>query len=52
MMKKILLNAKASNRYEVKFYFRKDKNLFYVLDTDTSEAFDQGFKIHEYRIEE
>jgi hypothetical protein len=47
-----LLNAKASNLSELKFYFRKDKNLFYVLDTDTSEAFDQVFKIHEYRIEE
>jgi hypothetical protein len=47
-----ILNAKASTSYELYFYFRKDKNLFYVMDTETSEEFDQVFKIHEYRIEE
>jgi hypothetical protein len=47
-----LLNAKASHHYEIYFYFSKNDNLFYILDTETSKEFDQLYKIHEYRIEE
>jgi hypothetical protein len=47
-----VLNANASYHVELNFYFRKDKNLFYILDTETSEEYDQLYKIHEYRIEE
>lgn len=47
-----ILNAKASTPYEVCFYFRKDKNLFYILDTETSKEFDQFFKIHTYKIKD
>lgn len=47
-----LLNAKASNHYEIYFYFSKNDNRFYILDTETTKEFDQLYKIHEYRIEE
>lgn len=46
-----LLNAQASNYNELYYFFRKDKDLFYILDTETSKDFDQFYKIHEYRIE-
>ena len=45
-----LLRAQASNYNELYYFFRKDKNLLYVLDTETSKDFDQFYKIHEYRI--
>jgi hypothetical protein len=47
-----LLQAKASTSYELFFYFRRDKGLLYVMDTETSETFDQIFYVHEYRVEE
>ena len=47
-----LLQAKASNSYELFFYFKRDKGLLYVMDTGTSEEFDQTFYVHEYLIEE
>lgn len=45
-----LMRAQASSYNELYYFFRKDKNLLYVLDTETSNAFDQFYKIHEYRI--
>jgi hypothetical protein len=45
-----LLRAQASSYNELYYFFRKDKNLLYVLDTETSKDFDQFYKIHEYRI--
>ncbi|MGD2090289.1 MAG: hypothetical protein PVH61_29200 [Candidatus Aminicenantes bacterium] len=47
-----LMYAKASLSNELFSYFRKDKNLLYILDTDTSEKLDQFHKIHVYMIEE
>ena len=48
----LLLNAKASTSYELHFYFKRDKSLLYVMDTRTSEEFDQVFNVHVYRLEE
>lgn len=48
----LLLNAKASTSYELYFYFKRDKGLLYVMDTETSEEFDQLFNVHKYRLEE
>ncbi|MCP5105251.1 MAG: hypothetical protein GY950_17820 [bacterium] len=48
----VVLNAKATLHNELNFYFSRGKNLFYILDTETSEEFDQFHKIYEYRIEE
>ena len=47
-----LLYAKASLSNELRSYFKRDKNLLYLLDTVTTENFDQFHKIYEYRIEE
>jgi hypothetical protein len=47
-----LMYAKASLSNELFSYFRRDKNLLYILDTETSEKLDQFHKIHEYRIED
>jgi hypothetical protein len=47
-----LLNAKASHHYEIYFYFSKNNNHFYILDTETSKDFNQSYKIHEFSIEE
>ena len=47
-----LLKAKASHHYELFSYLKKDTNLIYIMDTETSKDFDQFYKIHEYRIEE
>jgi chloramphenicol O-acetyltransferase len=47
-----LMYAEASLSNELFSYFKKDKNLLYILDTETSEKFDQFHKIYEYRIEE
>jgi hypothetical protein len=48
----VLMYSKATLSNELFSYFKKDKNLLYILDTETSETFDQFHKIHEYRIEE
>lgn len=48
----VLLNSKAGTSYELFFYFKKDANLYYVLETETSEEFDQVFNVYEYRITE
>ena len=47
-----LLNAKASHHYEIYFYFSKNDNLFYILDTETSKDFNQFYKIYEFGIED
>ena len=47
-----VLNAGASNHYDLYFYFNKDRNLFYIMDIETSKEFDQFYKVHEYRIVE
>ncbi len=46
-----LMYAKAASHYEMYFYFRKDDNSFFVLDTETSKEFDQFFTVHQFRIE-
>jgi len=48
----LLLNTKAATLYELLFYFKKDDNLYYVMETETSERFDQVFNVYEYRITE
>ena len=45
-----LLKARASHYNELYLYFRKDKNLFYILDTETTKDFDQLYRLYEYRI--
>jgi hypothetical protein len=45
-----LLSAQASNYNELYYFFNKEKDLFYILDTETSKDFDQYYKIHEYGI--
>ena len=47
-----ILNAGASHHYEIYFYFKKDNNRLYLLDTVTTEALDQFYRIHEYSIED
>lgn len=47
-----VLNAKGDVHSDLDFYFSKDKNLFYIMDIETSEKFDQFYKVHEYRINE
>ncbi len=48
----VLLDTKAGTSYELFFYFKKDDNLYYVMETETSEEFDQVFNVYEYRIVE
>ncbi|HLP44956.1 MAG TPA: hypothetical protein VK469_03370, partial [Candidatus Kapabacteria bacterium] len=48
----LLLNSKAGTSYELFFYFQKDSNLYYIMETETSEKFDQVFNVYEYRVEE
>ncbi len=48
----LLVNAKAAILYDLRFYFKKDDNLYYVMETETSEEFDQVFNVYEYRIVE
>jgi len=48
----LLLNSKAGTSYELFFYFKKDENLYYVIETETSEKYDQVFNVYEYRITE
>ena len=47
-----VLNAKGDYHSDLDFYFNKDKNLFYIMDRETSKEFDQFYKVHEYRIVE
>jgi len=47
-----ILNARASHHYEIYFYFKKDNNRLYLLDTVTTEELDQFYHIHEYSIED
>ncbi|HLP48528.1 MAG TPA: hypothetical protein VK469_21490 [Candidatus Kapabacteria bacterium] len=47
----LLLNSKAGTSYELFFYFQKDNNLYYIMETETSEKFDQVFNVYEYRVE-
>jgi len=47
-----VMNARATYHTELFSHFRKDKNLLYFLDTETTAAFDQFHKIYEFRIEE
>jgi len=47
-----LLYAQASHHYEVYFYFNKFDNTYYILDTETSDKFDQFYKIYPYKLEE
>ena len=48
----LLLNSKAGTSYELFFYFQKDNNLYYIMETETSDQFDQVFNVYEYRVEE
>jgi hypothetical protein len=48
----VLLNSQAPTLYDLRFYYKKDANLYYVLETETSEEFDQVFNVYEYRITE
>jgi len=48
----VLMYAEASLSNELFCYFKKDKNLLYLMDTVTTENLDQFHKIYEYRIEE
>jgi len=45
-----VLNAKGIYHTDLTYYLNKDKNLLYVMDRETSEEFDQFYKVHEYRI--
>lgn len=47
-----VLNARAPHHYDLNFYFNKDKNLFYIMDIETTKEFDQIYYLHEYRIKE
>lgn len=47
-----LVDAKASHTYEIHFYFSKPANRFYIMDTVTSEEFDQSYEVHEFQVEE
>lgn len=48
----LLLNSKAGTSYELFFYFKKDDNMYYIMETETSEKYDQVFNVYEYRITE
>ncbi len=45
-----VLNAKGDYHTDLTYYLSRDKNLFYIMDRETSEEFDQFYKVHEYRI--
>jgi len=45
-----VLNSRGDYHSDLGFYFSKDKNLFYIMDRETSETFDQFYKVHEYRV--
>jgi hypothetical protein len=45
-----VLNAKGIYHTDLTYYLNKDKNLLYIMDRETSETFDQFYKVHEYRV--
>ncbi len=45
-----VLNAKASHHYDIYFYVDKAKNQLYILDGETSEDFEQYYRVHQYTI--
>lgn len=47
-----LLDAKASHTYESYFYFSKTANRLYIMDTVTSEEFDQSYEVYEFQVQE
>jgi len=47
-----MMTAKASHHNELLTYFKEDKSLLYVLDTEISEASEQTHKIYEFKLEE
>jgi len=47
-----VLNAKGEYHSDLDFCFTKDENLLYIMDRETSEEFDQFYKVHKYRIVE
>jgi hypothetical protein len=47
-----VLKSNASHQFELFSFFIKAKNNLYIMDTETTQDFDQHYKIHEYRIEE
>jgi hypothetical protein len=48
----VLLKTGTSTPYELYFFFDKENNLLYALDTITSKEFEQSFCMHEFRIME
>ncbi len=46
------LETKASHHFELYFHFNRDQNRFYVLDTETTDDFDQLHRMHELQITE
>jgi hypothetical protein len=47
-----VMDAKSPFHYDMFSYFRKDKNLLYILDVETTESFDQFHTLYEFRIVE
>lgn len=47
-----VLDSKASSHYEVYSYFKKSDNRIFILDTETTEKFDQSYKMHPFQVEE
>jgi len=47
-----VLNAKGDYHTDLTYYLSRDKSLFYIMDRETSEEFDQFYNVHEYRINE
>ncbi|MCP4214428.1 MAG: hypothetical protein GY765_07210, partial [bacterium] len=45
-------DVNAASHYEVYFYYRKADKRFYILDTETSDQFDQNYQLHQYAVEE
>ena len=45
-----VMNAKSPFHYDMFSYFRKDKNILYILDVETTQSFDQFHTIYEFRI--
>jgi len=48
---KLLLNAKSFYSEGIIAYYQKMKKKLYILDTETTEDFDQVFRIHKFKIE-
>jgi len=47
-----VMTASAQSHNEIYCYFRKSDNHLYILDTDTSEKFDQFYNLYEFMIKE